>query len=517
MSSLKYLVRAAAFTITLVGLSHAAPAPAPGGPVTTDGKCGPANGGLVCWAPDWCCGQNGWCGKTDAQCGAGCQAGFGKCNAVTPTTTKPTVTPTPTNTPTKPPVTTDGRCGSAFGTACWSGWCCSSGGWCGKEAKHCGAGCQIAFGTCGANPPVTTTPTTVRPTSTSTTRPTIPPTTVRPTTTTTTTSATARPTSTDGICGPAAGTVCDNGNCCSQYGFCGSTAEYCGAGCQAGWGGLPCLSGTTTTPTKPTTTSATKTTTKTTATSNPAPSRVPIPNGKIITKCTVPGKAALTFDDGPYDYDAQLLSELANAGMKATFFVNGNNYGCLFDYAADLKNILAAGHQIASHTWAHPDIATISHDQLNYQMRRNDDAFMKILGMAPTYMRPPFGSTNPAAVAQLSNLGYHVINWDSSSEDANGASVEQSKQYLTNDMAKGATIVLNHSVVKTTVTTLTPWFIQNYKNKYKWVTVAECLGKFPCSHVELRMRLLPDGISVLEFASYSVCRAAFLIPPLFLY
>ncbi|KAF2182763.1 carbohydrate-binding module family 18 [Zopfia rhizophila CBS 207.26] len=43
--------------------------------------------------------------------------------------------------------------------------------------------------------------------------------------------------STDGSCGGT--TTCQGstfGNCCSQYGWCGSTSAYCGAGCQPGFG-----------------------------------------------------------------------------------------------------------------------------------------------------------------------------------------------------------------------------------------------------------------------------------------
>jgi hypothetical protein len=46
------------------------------------------------------------------------------------------------------------------------------------------------------------------------------------------------PITTDGTCGSGNGnTVCGNwpnGNCCSMYGFCGSTSAHCGAGCQSG-------------------------------------------------------------------------------------------------------------------------------------------------------------------------------------------------------------------------------------------------------------------------------------------
>ena len=37
----------------------------------------------------------------------------------------------------------------------------------------------------------------------------------------------------------AGGAICEDNLCCSQYGYCGSTSAYCGAGCQSG----PCTSG----------------------------------------------------------------------------------------------------------------------------------------------------------------------------------------------------------------------------------------------------------------------------------
>lgn len=45
--------------------------------------------------------------------------------------------------------------------------------------------------------------------------------------------------------------------------------------------------------------------------------------GTIITKCNSPNQIALTFDDGPYQYEASLVQKLNAAGAKATFFVTG--------------------------------------------------------------------------------------------------------------------------------------------------------------------------------------------------
>ncbi|OAL44264.1 hypothetical protein IQ07DRAFT_481616, partial [Pyrenochaeta sp. DS3sAY3a] len=48
------------------------------------------------------------------------------------------------------------------------------------------------------------------------------------------------PVSVDGSCGATGGgQTCGGsvfGNCCSEYGYCGSTDIYCGTGCQSGFG-----------------------------------------------------------------------------------------------------------------------------------------------------------------------------------------------------------------------------------------------------------------------------------------
>jgi len=51
----------------------------------------------------------------------------------------------------------------------------------------------------------------------------------------------------------------------------------------------------------------------------------------IVRNCKNQGQIAITYDDGPFQYDNDLVNTLGN--NKATFFVNGRNYGCIYDYA----------------------------------------------------------------------------------------------------------------------------------------------------------------------------------------
>ena len=77
---------------------------------------------------------------------------------------------------------------------------------------------------------------------------------------------------------------------------------------------------------------------------------------------------ALTFDDGP-DGDGHtdaVLDALKAAGVKATFFVNANNY-C--DVTTDpckttLARIPAEGHTVGDHTYDHPHLDTLTNAQI---------------------------------------------------------------------------------------------------------------------------------------------------------
>jgi len=60
-------------------------------------------------------------------------------------------------------------------------------------------------------------------------------------------------------CGSSVGVSCSNGLCCSKYGYCGSTDEYCGSGCQPYYG--KCWSSSSSSKKKSTTTIKRKTTT----------------------------------------------------------------------------------------------------------------------------------------------------------------------------------------------------------------------------------------------------------------
>jgi len=74
------------------------------------------------------------------------------------------------------------------------------------------------------------------------------------------------------------------------------------------------------------------------------------------------------------------------------------------------RQMYNAGHQVASHTWSHPDLCNITSAQRKNEMYKNEMALRNILGVIPTYMRPPYSSCTAACgcEADLEELGYHI-------------------------------------------------------------------------------------------------------------
>lgn len=83
-----------------------------------------------------------------------------------------------------------------------------------------------------------------------------------------------------------------------------------------------------------------------------------------------------------------------------------------------------------------------------------EDAFVRILGFFPTYMRPPFLRVTPIVLGAMADLGYHVIStsvdtkdYEHDDPDTNWVSFEK----FVAEVNAGGTIVLAHDSHQYTV------------------------------------------------------------------
>ncbi|PYI03389.1 glycoside hydrolase/deacetylase [Aspergillus sclerotiicarbonarius CBS 121057] len=202
-----------------------------------------------------------------------------------------------------------------------------------------------------------------------------------------------------------------------------------------------------------------------------------VPYATILTHCTVPGTIALTFDDGPYAYTPALLDLLSEYGARSTFFVNGYR---LTEYTDVLQRIFNEGHQVASHTYGHTYLPSLDYASIVNEMGSLEYLFRNIIGVVPTYMRPPFLAVDGRVLAVMAELGYRVIGASVDTKDFENNDpwlIYESVRRFVDGVDAGGSIVLAHDTHAQTVFTLTRAMLEEIARRGLFVTtVADCLG-----------------------------------------
>ena len=180
---------------------------------------------------------------------------------------------------------------------------------------------------------------------------------------------------------------------------------------------------TTTTAPKTTTTTAPTTTTTTTApktTTTTAPTTTTTTTAPTTTTTTAPprpapcsaGYVALTFDDGPDASPAAtalVLDQLKAKQTKATFFLVGRQIEWWPQLA---RRVAAEGHDVANHTYDHPDLRTLTAPEVERQFVRTNEVFAAAGLPKPWMQRPPFGGTDATIEAIGEAAGLTQVMWN---------------------------------------------------------------------------------------------------------
>ena len=116
----------------------------------------------------------------------------------------------------------------------------------------------------------------------------------------------------------------------------------------------------------------------------------------------LPPRVALTFDDGPHRiYTKNLLDGLRERGVKATFFVVGENIPGNEELIRQMEE---DGHLIGNHTYDHADISKLSDAENCRELQKTSDLVKKITGHQTAYVRPPFGNWKDSMDCRISMI-----------------------------------------------------------------------------------------------------------------
>lgn len=211
---------------------------------------------------------------------------------------------------------------------------------------------------------------------------------------------------------------------------------------------------------------------------------------QVYSQCSNAGQWALTFDDGPSRNVPGLVERLNSLGIKATFFVNGRNIADLSNPtgpdAIILKNAFNSGHQIASHTFTHANLAQLSFDDMWREMQLNDNAIAAIIGKRPLIMRPPYLAINDDVLAAMGTWGYKVVTSNLDTRDFEAAASADILQFqhqnvdgviAQSDPRFNSFISLNHDFTNKVTDWVSELSAIVKAKGYRFVTVAECIGQ----------------------------------------
>lgn len=156
---------------------------------------------------------------------------------------------------------------------------------------------------------------------------------------------------------------------------------------------------------------------------------------------------SLTFDDGPHPkITPQILDILQKHDVKATFFV----MGAYVDQHPHLaKRIVEDGHIIANHTYSHPDLKTLSDEEVLHEIQLTQECIQNQTGITPHLFRMPFGSGGKRIVNLIKDEGLTSIIWNIDSAD--WMSQDEDKIYqLVTDNLKNRSLILMHDTHQAT-------------------------------------------------------------------
>ncbi|TKI59032.1 chitooligosaccharide deacetylase [Brevibacillus antibioticus] len=203
--------------------------------------------------------------------------------------------------------------------------------------------------------------------------------------------------------------------------------------------------------------------------------------GDIVWEVPTESKViALTFDDGPDQvYTPQIASLLKQYQAKSTFFVVGNRVS---QYPEIVKSLANDQHEIANHTYSHPDIRKLSANRLLEEVQKTQETIYSATGVRPTLFRPPGGYYNESVVDTAKQAGFLVVmwSWHQDTRDWSDPGVKKIVNKVLNN-ARNGDIVLFHDYGgnrRQTVQALEE-ILPELKNRgYKFVTVSELLRRY---------------------------------------
>lgn len=178
---------------------------------------------------------------------------------------------------------------------------------------------------------------------------------------------------------------------------------------------------------------------------------------------------ALTFDDGPHPrYTPLLLDGLKERGVRATFFVTGENAA---SFPEIIEREALEGHLIGNHTYSHMQLTDGNRETFRQELIKTNQVIEEITGSQVSFVRPPYGSWDKSFEKELNMFPvlWTIDPLDWCTEDVGCIATRILEK------AGDGEIILMHDYYKTSVDAALEVVDALQKEGYTFVTVEELL------------------------------------------
>jgi peptidoglycan/xylan/chitin deacetylase (PgdA/CDA1 family) len=186
---------------------------------------------------------------------------------------------------------------------------------------------------------------------------------------------------------------------------------------------------------------------------------------------------ALTFDDGPGPYTAQVLAILRRFHAQATFFLVGNR----IRFWPRLPAAEAAIGAVGDHTWSHADLTRMPRHAATREIERP----LVAIGGRVRLFRTPYGRNPHWLGRYLAARSMLEIRWSVDSDDYVRHATGDSIVRRVGPALRPGAIVLLHEIHPATVRAL-PRLLRLIRARHlRAVSVPELLRRDPPSYAQL--------------------------------
>ena len=205
-----------------------------------------------------------------------------------------------------------------------------------------------------------------------------------------------------------------------------------------------------------------------------------VPSGEAVGSAGGGSKEiALTFDDGPSAYTAQVLDILDLHNAKATFFIVGRNAE---HNVALIRRTVESGHEIGNHTWSHASLPALPKSARHDEVQGANDVVRSAVGHQPRLFRPPYGAMRPGTNREVRRAGMLPVVWSVDTHDYDpGVTAKKLVARVRKALRPGSIILLHDGGGdrRKTVAALPRILAEIERRGYRAVTVTQLLNDAP--------------------------------------